>query len=126
MWGIHFVLARYIEKRYTKKVYESIKKNNKRSTIDPTEIRGGDISNHLLELLIKDLAIKTGIVSLIGTIIWADTVDTSTKTLINYGSSLLASPGKNLLDSELLNADKIELLRLKIKAALRQYKGSLL
>ena len=113
--------------------------------IDPNSIRGGEIISGLLALIMKDLGFKAGLAGLLGTTLWTDTVDTAALNLVRYSSSIMCSPGsklahcvqrirgidprypgdikKILLDSELSSTEKMELLRIKLEAGLKQYKG---
>ena len=100
----------------------------------------------LTNLIMKDFAIKVALGGAVGASIWSETADNAAAQLAKYGSAMLSAPGKKfvrlyrslrgidpqhsmdirqiLLDRELTNNDKVELLRIKIENALKNLKGS--
>ena len=100
----------------------------------------------LVKTVISDFGIKTAIAGAVGVSIWSETADNIAGQLAKYGSAILAAPGKKfvrlynrikgidpqhsldikaiLLDRELTNLDKLELLKIKITSVLKNLKGS--
>lgn len=98
------------------------------------------------KVIINDLAIKTALAGAVGLSIWAETADNAVFQLAKYGSAMFAAPGKKfvrlyrrikgvdpqysidikeiLLDKDLTNKDKVELLKIKIESALKNLKGA--
>lgn len=138
--GVPYTIAKYLEKKYKKRLHEKLVEKHLKLE-NPIDIRGGDF----ITIIMSDFALKVGLVGLVSTTIWGSTVDTAAINIANFGKAILAAPGKKLmrcvqkikgidpqyptdikailLDKELSNADKMELLRIKIEAAFRQYKG---
>ena len=118
------------------------------ATKDSLDTRGGanPIVLWLVKTVISDFGIKTAIVGAVGVSIWSETADNIAGQLAKYGSAILAAPGKKfvrlynrikgidpqhsldikaiLLDRELTNLDKLELLKIKITSVLKNLKGS--
>ena len=118
------------------------------STKDSLDSRGGanPIVLWITKILINDLAIKTAIAGAVGASVWSGTADNAAAQLAKFGPAMLAAPGKKfvrlyqrvkgidpqhsidikeiLLDKELTNLDKVELLKIKIESALKNLKGS--
>jgi hypothetical protein len=117
-------------------------------TKDSLNARGGasPIVLWVAKVIMTDFAIKTAIAGAVGASIWAETADNAAAQLAKYGSVILSTPGKKfvslyrrikgvdpqhsidireiLLDKELTNKDKVELLKIKIESALKNLKGS--
>lgn len=119
------------------------------STEDSLNTRGGTnpIVFWLGNVIMKDFAIKLGISAVFANHIWLETTENTAAQLAKYGSLMLTAPGKRfirlhnrikkginpeysqdiqeiLIDHELTNTDKVELLKIKIKSALRNLKGA--
>ena len=116
-------------------------------TINSIDIRGGE-SNPLvfwfLKIVMTDLGIKIAFGGAICSSIWSETADNAAAQLVKHGSILLAVPGKRflrlyrrvrgidpsysmdikeiLLDKNLTNLDKLELLKIKIRSVLKNLK----
>ena len=100
----------------------------------------------LANLIMKDFAIKVAIGGAVGASIWSETADNAAAQLAKYGSVMLSAPGTKfvrlyrrirgidpqhsmdirqiLLDRDLSNNDKVELLKIKIENVLKNLKGS--
>nr|YP_009308935.1 hypothetical protein [Toxarium undulatum]AOS86678.1 hypothetical protein [Toxarium undulatum] len=117
-------------------------------TKDSLDTRGG--ANPLIlwfvKVVVTNSAIKAAIAGAVGASIWSETADNAAAQLAKYGSALLATPGKKflrlynrikgidpqhsldikeiLLDKELTNQDKLDLLKIKIERVLKNLKGS--
>ena len=98
----------------------------------------------LVKVVISDFEIKVAIAGAVGASIQSETVDNVAAQLAKSGSTLLATPGKKvlrlsnkikgidsqhsldikeiLLDRELTNQDKLDLLKIKIESALKNLK----
>ena len=118
------------------------------TTKDSLDTRGGAniFVVWLVKVVVRDLGIKTAIAGAVGASIWSETADNAAAQLAKYGSALLATPGKKflrlynrikgidpqhsvdikeiLLDRELTNQDKLDLLKIKIESALKNLNGS--
>jgi hypothetical protein len=145
--GMPYFLARKIEKKYFKRTKHSeVEKKSEILIVDNKEIinpNGGEIltiSAHLLALITKDFAFKTAFITLVSSTIWADSADTSVKQILKYSSSIIAAPGfkfksivnklrginpdysldikEILLEKNISNSDKLELIKIKIRYAL--------
>lgn len=118
------------------------------NTKDSLDVRGGygPITVWLAKLIMSDFAIKISIAGAVGASIWSETADNAAGQLAKYGSIILSTPGKKfarlysrirgvdpqhsidikeiLLDKDLTNTDKLELLKIKIESALKNLKGA--
>jgi hypothetical protein len=117
-----------------------------KSDVDVKEMRGGVIiSAGIIALLMKDFAVKVAIMGLFGSTIWSDTSDNMAEHILRYGSSICAVPGRKLkkiikklqglddrhtldikeilLEKNISNKEKLELLRLKIAYAMKNLTG---
>ena len=99
-----------------------------------------------VKVVVTDFGVKAAIAGAIGSSIWIKTADNAAAQLAKYGTALLATPGKKfvrlynkikgidprhsmdireiLLDKELTNQDKLDLLKIKIETVLKNLKGS--
>lgn len=111
------------------------------------KIRGGELATiGIVAFLMKDLAFRVGLTGLISSTIWSDTADTTVKQVLKYSSLIAATPGykfKNilrklqrinnndntldikeiLLEKDISDKEKLELLIIKIRYSLRNLKG---
>jgi hypothetical protein len=98
-----------------------------------------------VKLVMNDFAIKTAIAGAVGASIWSESADNAARQLAKYGSVIISAPGKRfvhlykriqaidpqhsvdikeiLLENELDNRDKVELLKIKIQSVLKNLKG---
>ena len=117
-------------------------------TKDSLDTRGGanPVMLWFVKVFINDFAIKAAITGAVGASVWSEVADNASAQLATYGSALLATPGKKflrlykrikgidpqhsldikeiLLDRELTNQDKLDLLKIKIESTLKNFKGS--
>ena len=115
---------------------------------DSLDTRGGanPVILWVTKVLMSDFAIKTAIAGAVGASIWSETADNAAVQLAKYGSAILSAPGKKfirlyrriksvdpqhsmdikeiLFNKELTNTDKVELLKIKIEATLKNLKNS--
>jgi hypothetical protein len=112
------------------------------------KIRGGSLSlatMGIVAFLMKDFAFRTALSGLIGSTIWSDTADTAVEQILKYSSAILATPGfkftniskkllsiksdhtldikEILLEKNISNKEKLELIILKVQYALKNLKG---
>ena len=115
---------------------------------DELKTRGGDLSLATISIvgfLMKDFAFRAALTGLVGSTIWSDTADTAVKQVLKYASLIAATPGskfKNilkklqrinndhtldikeiLLEKDISNKEKLELIILKVRYALKNLKG---
>ena len=117
-------------------------------TKDSLDTRGGanPVLLWFMKVVMNDFALKAAIAGGLGASIWSDVADNAAAQLAKYGSALIATPGNKflrlynrikgidpqhsldikeiLLDRELTNQDKLDLLKIKIESALKNLKGS--
>jgi hypothetical protein len=141
--GIPYALAKKIERRYLGS------KNNPDNKPDnvAVDFRGGEIftATGIAALLIKDLAFKVALTGLVGSSIWSDMADTGVEQVLKYAGAIAAAPGHKfiklmnrfrsmngdhtldikeiLLEKNISNKEKYELIRLKVQYALKNLKG---
>jgi len=138
-----------LKREIEKKLKES-KKPDKlhNASKDPLDIRVGatdPLTLWLLKVIMKDFAIKAAIAGAVGASIWAKSADNSAALIARYGKAILMALGERLvkivqklcrmdpesrqnireilLDKNLGNEEKWELLKLKINYALKNLKG---
>jgi hypothetical protein len=141
--GIPYSIAKKIEKRYLRSKSNS---DNKPDS-PPTDLRGGEIftATGIIALLMKDLAFKAAITGLVGSSIWYDTADNAVEQVLKYASVITAAPGHKfikiikrfrnidnnhaldikeiLLEKNISNREKCELIKLKVQYSLKNIKG---
>ena len=141
--GIPYALAKKIERRYLRSRNHP---DNKPDSL-AVDFRGGEIftATGIVVLLMKDLAFKVALTGLVGSSIWSDTADTAVEQVLKYASAIAAAPGHKfikivkrfrgmsdehtldikeiLLEKNLSNKEKRELIRLKVQYALKNLEG---
>lgn len=141
--GIPYAIAKKIEKRYLRS------KNNPHNKPDSSAVdfRGGEIltATSIVALLMKDLAFKVALTGLVGSSIWSDTADTAVEQVLKYAGAIAAAPGNKfikilkrfrgmngdhtldikeiLLEKNISNSEKYELIKVKVQYALKNLKG---
>ena len=147
--GIPYIIARKIEKVYLESLKDAEPDNLILDTDGKYELktRGGELATiGIVAVLMKDLAFRVALTGVISSTIWSDTADMTVKQLLKYSSLIAATPGsqfKNilkklqrinnndhsldikeiLLDKDISDKEKLELLRIKIRYSLRNLKG---
>lgn len=137
-----------------KKLNEKLKKlpdieNVSEETRNGLGNRGGGepiLTVWLTKLIVVDFALKSAIAGGIFATIWSGTADNAAKQLAKYGSAIVTAPGNKfkglykrlkglnlehsedireiLLDKDLTNLEKVELLKIKLQQAFKDLKGS--
>lgn len=150
--GVPYIIARKIEK-HLKNKERSRKKltdNNfsSENSEKPLSIRGGiinPITAWFYAAVFQDFAIKVAIVSAVNASIWGDSADMAVQRITKYAGAVTAVPGNKLrrvvqklrkvdptlpksiqeiiLDKELTNSEKAEMLRIQIEYSLKNIKG---
>ena len=145
--GVPYTLARGVERKYKKYLKGKGNPDNKPdSDTKPIDLRGGEkFTTSIKKWVMKDLAFRLAISSLIMSSVWCDTADNVINQLLLYSKSIVALPGyrfigivtkfKNmdhnhaldikeiLIEKNISNRDKFELIQLKIQYALKHLKG---
>ena len=149
--GVPYAIARKIEKAYLE--YLDRRDENDGSDNDPsdiTDIRGGEFITltgltGIVTFLMQDFALRAAITGLIGSTIWSDTADTAASQVAKYAAAIVGSPGNKfrkilkklqgidadytrdikeiLLEKNLSNQDKLELIKVKVQYALKDLRG---
>jgi len=140
--GVPYVLAKKIERRYFKSNRDSVNKPGG----PKLDFRGGEIfTTGIIALLMKDLAFRVAFTGLVGSSVWYDTADNAVEQILKYTGAIVAAPGhkfikivkrfrnidKNhaldikeiLLEKNISNREKCELIKLKVQYALKNLKG---
>jgi hypothetical protein len=140
------------DKELNKKVNENFQDlpNISESSKAALNTRGGVIPNpfwsYLIKLVLTDFGVKVAIGGAVGASVWNESADLASAQLVKYGSAILAAPGKKffrllkrikginpehsqaikeiLLDKDLTNEEKLELLKIKIESVLKNLRGS--
>jgi hypothetical protein len=141
--GIPYAIAKKIEKRYLRS------KNNPDNKSDSSslDVRGGEIftTTAIIALLMKDFAFRAAITGLVGSSIWCDSADNAVEQVIKYAGAIAAAPGHKfikivkrfraidnnytldikeiLLEKNISNKEKCELIKLKVQYGLKNLKG---
>jgi hypothetical protein len=141
--GIPYTIAKKIKKRYLRS-----KDNPDNEPDSPAvNVRGGEIftTTAIIALLMKDFAFKVAITGLVDSSIWSDTADNAVEQVIKYAGAIAAAPGHKfikivkrvrgidnnytldikeiLLEKNISNKEKCELIKLKVQYALKNLKG---
>jgi hypothetical protein len=141
--GVPYAIARKIEKRYLR----SESNPDNKPGDPPTDLRGGEIftATGITALLMKDFAFKVAITGLVGSSIWYDTADNAAEQVLKYAGAVMAAPGHKfikiikrfrnidsnhaldikeiLLEKNISNREKCELIKLKVQYALKNLRG---
>ena len=145
--GVPYTIARQTEKIYKRYLKGKNNPDNKPdSDTKPIDLRGGEnFTTSIKEWIIENLAFRIAISSLIMSSIWYDTADNVINQLFLYSKSIVAAPGYRfigiitkfrnmdhnhaldikeiLLEKNISNRDKFELIQLKIQYALKHLRG---
>jgi len=139
--GLPYILAKKIERKY----FKSNSDLGKKPDGPELDFRGGAIPAGLKALIMKDFALKVAITGLFGSTIWSYTSDNITEQILRYGSAICAAPGRRfiniakklqgvdnshtldikeiLLEKNISNKEKLELIRVKIQYAMKNLTG---
>jgi hypothetical protein len=147
--GIPYTIAKKIEDRYLRSKNNPDNPDNPNNKPDssPVNVRGGEFfsTSAAIAFLMKNLAFRTACTGLIGCSVWGDTADNAVKQVIKYASAIAAAPEnkfiklikkfrsiddnytldikKILLEKNISNEEKFELIKLKVQYALKNLKG---
>jgi hypothetical protein len=138
---IPYSIAKKIERKY----FNSNSNLGNKPDGPKLDLRGGAIPAGIIVLIMKDFAVKVAITGLFGSTIWSDTSDSITEQILRYTSSICAAPGYKftnivkklrgindqhtldikeiLLEKNISNKEKLELIKIKIEYAMRNLKG---
>lgn len=141
--GVPYTIAKKIEKRYLR---PGNKPDNKPDNL-AIDSRGGEIftATGIRALLKKDFAFKVAFTGLVGSSIWCETADNAVEQILRYAGAIAAAPGHKfikvvkrfrsiddkyaldikeiLLEKNMSNKEKCELIKLKVQYALKNIKG---
>jgi hypothetical protein len=140
--GIPYVLAKKIERRY----FKSNRNSGDKFGGPELNFRGGDfLTAGVIAFLTKDFAYRVAIAGLAGSTIWYDTADNAVEQVFRYTSAIIAAPGHKfiriikrfrnidtnhaldireiLLEKNISNKEKCELIKLKVQYALKNLEG---
>jgi len=140
--GIPYALAKKIERRY----FKSNRDSGDKFGGPELDFRGGEFfTAGIIAFLMKDFAYRVAITGLAGSTIWYDTADNAVEQVLKYTGAIMAAPGhkfiriikrfrnidKNhaldikeiLLEKNISNREKCELIKLKVQYALKNLKG---
>ena len=151
--GVPYIIAKKIEKMYLQslKLKNDIDAEPGSLIVDTDEkyelkTRGGELATiSIVGYLMQDFAFRAALTGLVGSTIWHDTADTAVKQILKYSSLIAATPGgkfKNilkklqginndhtldikeiLLEKDISNKEKLDLIIVKVRYALRNLKG---
>lgn len=123
--------------------------NISEETRDSLDNRGGanPLIFWLAKVIVSDFTIKSAIVGGVWASLWSGSADNAAANLVRYGGAILGAPSskfkkfskglkrvkgldytadilETILDKDLINLDKLELLKIKIEQTLKNLKGA--